>query len=49
MYKLSIAKVNNTLEGSKNDLAYWPDMLKAFRVMLFSGSIGNIAVLGGRR
>lgn len=41
-YKLSIGKVNNTLEGSNNDLTYWPDMLKAFRVMLFRGSLLSV-------
>lgn len=36
-YKLSIGKVKHTTQASNNDLAYWPDMLKAYRVMLFSG------------
>lgn len=34
-YKLSIGRVENTREGSNNDVTYWPDMLKAFRVILF--------------
>ena len=40
-YKLSIAKVVNTLERSKSDLADWPEMLKAFRVLLFRGASGE--------
>lgn len=40
-YKLSIAKVENTFERSTSDLAYWPDMLKAFRVILFRGAYGE--------
>ena len=35
MYKLIIENVDKTLKGSNNDLTNWPDMLKAFRVMLF--------------
>lgn len=44
-YKLSINKVENTLEGSDKDLTCWPDMLKAFRVMLSSGPQGSIQSL----
>lgn len=40
-YKLSIAKVENTFERSNSDLTYWPDMLKAFRVILFRGAYGE--------
>lgn len=41
-YKLCIAEVENTLEGSNRGLSYWPDGLKAFRVMLFArGNGGN--------
>ena len=36
-YKLSISKVENILERSDSDLSYWPEMLKAFRVLLFMG------------
>ena len=41
-YKLSISKVENTPEGSSKDLTYWPDMLRAYRVMLFSGKNNGI-------
>ena len=41
-YKLSICKVKNTPEGSNSDLSFWPDMLKAFRVMLFRGPLLSI-------
>lgn len=34
-YKLSIGKVDNTVDASNSDLMSWPDMLKANRVMLF--------------
>ena len=44
-YNLSINKVVNTLEGSDEDLTCWPDMLKAFRVMLSSGPQGSIQSL----
>lgn len=37
-YKLTIGKVESTVERSDEDLTYWPDMLKAFRVMLFRGA-----------
>lgn len=37
-YKLSVVKVLSTLEGSNKDLDDWPNMLKAYRVMLFSGA-----------
>ena len=43
-YKLSIFKVNDSAEISRNHLSYWPDMLKAFRVMLFRGGYGDICV-----
>lgn len=44
MYKISIGKVDNTSEGSRHHVTYWPDMLKAFRVMLFRGGCWNVCV-----
>lgn len=40
-YNLFIGKVESTTEGSNNDLTNWPDMLKAYRVMLFRGGYGD--------
>ena len=37
-YRLTIGKVEKTVERSDDDLSDWPDMLKAFRVMLFRGA-----------
>lgn len=39
--KLSIGSVEITPERSNKDLAYWPDKLKGFRVMLFRGGYGE--------
>ena len=36
-YKLSVSKVEKTSECSDCDFYYWPNMLKAYRVVLFVG------------
>ena len=40
-YKLSISKVDNTVEALDRDLMFWPDTLKANRVMLFGRGYGE--------